>query len=59
MKEWLFLIGAIVFETFATSMLKLSEQFTRPLPTIALLADYVLSFYLLSHALRTASIGIC
>ena len=58
MKEWMFLIGAIVAETFATSMLKLSEQFTRPLPTIAMLADYVLSFYLLSHALRTVPIGI-
>ena len=58
MKEWLFLIGAIVFETFATSMLKLSEQFTRPLPTIAMLAGYILSFYLLSHALRTVPIGI-
>ena len=57
-KEWLFLIGAIAFETFATSMLKLSEQFTRPLPTIAMLAGYMLSFYLLSHALRTVPIGI-
>ena len=28
MKEWLFLIGAIVLETFATTMLKYSEQFT-------------------------------
>ena len=34
MKEWLFLIvfliGAIVLETFATTMLKYSEQFTKP-----------------------------
>lgn len=29
MKEWLFLIGAIFLETFATSMLKYSEQFTK------------------------------
>lgn len=34
MKEWLFLIGAIFLETFATSMLKYSEQFTKLLPTI-------------------------
>lgn len=58
MNQWLFLIGAIVLETFATSMLKLSEQFTKPLPTIAMLAGYVLSFFLLSHALRTLPIGI-
>jgi len=28
MKDWLFLIGAIISETLGTSMLKLSEQFT-------------------------------
>ncbi|MEE0889764.1 MAG: multidrug efflux SMR transporter [Bacteroidales bacterium] len=58
MKEWLFLIGAIVFETFATSMLKYSEQFTKLLPTIAMIVGYGLSFYLLSHALRTMPIGV-
>ena len=34
MKEWPFLIGAIVLETFATTMLKYSEQFTKILPTV-------------------------
>ena len=58
MREWLFLIGAIVLETFATSMLKYSEQFTKLLPTIAMIVGYGLSFYLLSHALRTMPIGI-
>ncbi len=58
MKEWLFLIGAIVLETFATTMLKYSEQFTKLLPTIGMLAGYLLSFYCLSHALRTLPIGI-
>ncbi len=58
MKEWLFLIGAIVLETFATTMLKYSEQFTRILPTIAMAVGYLLSFYCLSHALRTLPIGI-
>ena len=58
MKEWLFLIGAIVLETFATTMLKYSEQFTKLLPTIGMLAGYLLSFYWLSHALRTLPIGI-
>ena len=58
MKEWLFLIGAIVFETFATSMLKYSEQFTKLLPTTAMIVGYGLSFYLLSHALRTIPIGV-
>ena len=58
MKEWLFLIGAIVLETFATTMLKYSEQFTKMLPTVAMAVGYLLSFYCLSHALRTLPIGI-
>ena len=58
MKEWLFLIGAIVLETFATSMLKYSEQFTKLLPTTAMVVGYMFSFYCLSHALRTMPIGI-
>jgi small multidrug resistance pump len=47
MKEWLFLIGAIVLETFATSMLKYSEQFTKLLPTTAMVVGYMFSFYCL------------
>ncbi|WP_413468814.1 SMR family transporter [Segatella baroniae] len=37
MKEWLFLIGAIFLETFATSMLKYSEMFTKLLRKISYL----------------------
>ena len=40
MKEWLFLIGAIFLETFATSMLKYSELFTKLLPTTAMVVGY-------------------
>lgn len=58
MKEWFFLLGAIVSETFATSMLKLSEQFTRPWPAVCTAVGYLLSFYLLSQALRSIPIGI-
>lgn len=58
MKEWIFLIGAVAFETLGTSMLKLSEQFTRLLPTVITIISYLLSFYLLSYALRTLPIGV-
>lgn len=58
MKEWIFLIGAVVFETLGTSMLKLSEQFTRFFPAVVTIISYLLSFYLLSYALRTLPIGI-
>ena len=58
MKDWLFLIGAIISETLGTSMLKISEQFTKPLPSIVCVVGYMLSFYLLSLALRTLPVGI-
>lgn len=57
-KEWFFLLGAVVSETFGTSMLNMSEQFSKPLPSIASLIGYGLSFYLLSMALRTMPVGI-
>lgn len=58
MNHWIALIGAIVFETIGTTMLKYCEQFTRPLPTIAAISGYLLSFYLLSMALRTIPVAI-
>ena len=38
--------------------IKYSEQFTKILPTVAMAVGYLLSFYCLSHALRTMPIGI-
>jgi small multidrug resistance pump len=58
MKGWIFLIGAVVFEVLGTSMLKLSEQFSRLLPTAIAIIGYLLSLYLLSYALRTLPIAI-
>ena len=36
----------------------MSEQFTRPLPSIVCVVGYMLSLYLLSLALRTLPVGI-
>ena len=47
MKEWLFLIGAIVLETFATTMLKYSEQFTKLLQTNTFMPKLMPSSYTL------------
>lgn len=49
---------AIAFEVIATSMLLKSEQFTRLLPSILVLAFYGASFYLLSLSLKHIPIGI-
>ena len=58
MNNLVYLFLAIIFETSATSLLKVAEGFTKPLPTIASIILYVLSFYCLSNCLKTVPIGI-
>lgn len=52
------LLLAIALEVAGTSLLQLSAQFTRPLPTIGMAACYLLSFYLLSISLKVLPLGI-
>lgn len=54
----LLLAIAIAFEIAATTMLKLSEGFTRPWPTFLSIAGYVVSFYLLSVALLKIPVSV-
>jgi small multidrug resistance pump len=56
--NWLFLAGAIGAEIVATSALKGTDGFTRPLPTAVTLICYGIAFYCLSVALRTIPMGI-
>ena len=58
MKSFLFLVLAIVCETFATSMLNASRQFTKLMPSVCTVVGYCASFYLLSHALKTMPVGV-
>lgn len=55
---FVFLVFAIVAEVVATSALKASEGFTRPLPSIVVVVGYGLAFYLLSLVLRTLPVGV-
>ncbi|KGQ70355.1 multidrug transporter [Chelonobacter oris] len=55
---WLYLCIAIVAEVIATSMLKLSNEFTRVVPSIMVIAGYGVAFYFLALTLRTMPIGI-
>jgi small multidrug resistance pump len=50
--KWLLLAGAIGFEITATTLLRASDGFTKPVPTIMVLAGYATSFALLSRVLR-------
>lgn len=58
MKTYLFLFLAIVLETFATSFLKQSEQFSKLVPSLFTILGYAGAFYFLSIALKTIPVGI-
>lgn len=58
-KMYVFLALAIAAEVLATSLLKYTEGFTRLWPTLACLAVYGASFYLIAQALtRGMQVGI-
>jgi small multidrug resistance pump len=56
--SWVYLSIAIVAEVAATSALKAAEGFTRVIPSVAVVAGYVVAFYFLSLTLRTIPVGI-
>lgn len=57
--QWIFLAVAIAMEVTATTFLKLSEGFTKLLPSVVVVIGYIGAFYLLSQALvRGMQIGV-
>lgn len=58
MLSYVFLGAAIVFEVSGTMLLPLTQQFTKLIPTVILSVCYLLSFYLLTHAIKTIPISI-
>ncbi len=58
MTQWLFLAIAILAEVFATSMLKLSNGFTRFIPCFWSIIGYIVSFYCLAQTLKHMPVGI-
>ena len=58
MKTFIILFFAILSEVIATSSLKFSEGFTKPIPSVIVAIGYGLSFYLLSIALKSMPIGV-
>lgn len=55
---YLYLAIAIVAEVIGTSALKAAEGFTRPLPSLLVVAGYGTAFYFLSLVLRTIPVGV-
>ena len=59
MVGWVLLSGAIVSEVIATVALKVSDGFSRWLPSTLVVVGYVLSFYLLARILaRGMNLGV-
>jgi small multidrug resistance pump len=58
MKSWAYLLVAILAEVIATSSLKATDGFTRPWPSVVVVAGYCAAFYFLSLTLRTIPVGV-
>ena len=57
MNHWVLLATAILAEVVGTSLMKLSDGFSRLGPTVGTLVLYGLSFYLLALVLRSLDVG--
>lgn len=55
---YLYLGLAIVAEVVATTALKATDGFSKPLPSLFVIAGYALAFYMLSLTLRTMQVGV-
>jgi small multidrug resistance pump len=51
-------VGATFAEVIGTSALKMSEGFSKPLPSLVVVLGYSVAFYFLSLVLRTLPVGI-
>ena len=58
MLPYILLALSIGLELFATTMLKASDGFTRPLQTIACALGFIGSFYTLTHVLKFIPLSV-
>ena len=56
--SYIYLAVAIFCEVIGTMLLPLSENFSKPLPSLALIIAYILAFYFLTFALQSIPIAI-
>lgn len=56
--HWLLLVGAIVSEVFGTTAMKLSEGFSKLVPSILMGVCYVISLSLLTLALKKIDVSV-
>jgi small multidrug resistance pump len=58
MDPWYALGAAIALEVIGTTSLKLSDGFSRPLPSVLVVVCYAGAFAALAHALRRLDVGV-
>lgn len=58
MLHWLYLLFAILFEVLGTTAMKLSEGFTKTMPSIAMVLFYILSLVMLTLTLKKIDVSI-
>ena len=58
MRAYVYLAIAILAEVIATSSLKATAEFTRPWPSLLVIAGYGTAFYCLTLSLRVIPVGI-
>ncbi|UXZ05370.1 DMT family transporter [Moraxella nasicaprae] len=57
--HWSILLAiAICSEVFGSTMIKLSQGFTKPLPSIGVVVGFALAFYCLSLTLKSIPLGM-
>jgi len=56
--EWVYLYIAIAFEILGTTCMKLSQGFTRPIPSVLLFVFYILCFGIFTLALRKLEVSV-
>lgn len=55
---WAYLVLAIIFEVFGTTMMKLSNGLSQITPTVLMFVSYVASFSMLALALKTIEVSV-
>ncbi|NLX19014.1 MAG: multidrug efflux SMR transporter [Desulfobulbus sp.] len=56
--HWMYLVSAIIFEVAGTICMKLSDGFTRWIPTVFMVFLYVLCFGFLTLSLKKIDVGV-
>ena len=56
--NWIYLLTAIFGEVIATTAMKISEGFSKPIPSIVTTAGYAITFYFLSLAIKSIPMSV-